>query len=77
MCTINESVCMYVYIIYIIYKTPGDSDGQGSLACHSPWDHKQLDMTYQLNNHSINTYMGKPVNFFKRYIVFSSTDIPK
>ena len=39
-CTINESVCMYVYIIYIIYKTPGDSDGQGSLACHSPWDHK-------------------------------------
>ena len=23
----------------------GDRDGQGSLACHSPWDHKELDMT--------------------------------
>ena len=37
MFTVNESVCMYVYILYIIYKTPGDSDGQGSLACCSPW----------------------------------------
>ena len=21
-----------------------DSDGQGSLACYSPWDHKESDM---------------------------------
>ena len=26
-------------------KTPGDSEGQGSLACCSPWGHKELDMT--------------------------------
>ena len=26
-------------------KTPGDSDGQGSLACYSPWGHKEADTT--------------------------------
>ena len=29
--------------------TPGVGDGQGSLACCSPWGHKELDMTEQLN----------------------------
>ena len=28
----------------------GDSEGQGSLACCSPWGHKELDTTEQLNN---------------------------
>ena len=28
----------------------GDGDGQGSLACCSPWGHKQLDMTEQVDN---------------------------
>ena len=27
-------------------QTPGDSEGQGSLVCHSPWGHKELDKTY-------------------------------
>ena len=31
-------------------QTPGDSEGQGSLACCSPWGHKESDMTEQLNN---------------------------
>ena len=31
-------------------QTPGDSEGQGSLECCSPWSHKELDMTLQLNN---------------------------
>ena len=31
-------------------QTAGDSEGQGSLACCSPWGHKELDMTEQLNN---------------------------
>ena len=31
-------------------QTPGDSEGQGSLACCSPWGHKELDMTMRLNN---------------------------
>ena len=29
--------------------TPRVGDGQGGLACCSPWDHKQLDMTECLN----------------------------
>ena len=31
-------------------QTPGDSEGQASLACCSSWRHKELDMTEQLNN---------------------------
>ena len=31
-------------------QTPGDSEGQGSLECCSPWGHKELDTTWQLNN---------------------------
>ena len=27
----------------------GVGDGQGSLAWYSPWDHKELDTTVQLN----------------------------
>ena len=31
-------------------RTPGDSEGQGSLVCCNPWGHKESDMTEQLNN---------------------------
>jgi len=31
-------------------QTLGDGEGQGSLACCSPWGRKELDMTEQLNN---------------------------
>ena len=31
-------------------QTPGDGEGQGSLACCIPWSCKELDMTEQLNN---------------------------
>ena len=30
-------------------QTLGVGDGQGSLVCCSPWNHKELDMTEQLN----------------------------
>ena len=30
----------------------GDGEGQGNLGCCSPWDHKQSDMTEQLNNNN-------------------------
>ena len=33
-------------------QTLGVGDGQGSLACCSPWGHKELDMTEQLNNNN-------------------------
>ena len=41
-------------------QAPGDSDGQGSLACCSPWGLKELDMTEQLN---------KTKKIFKKKIV--------
>ena len=31
-------------------QTLGDSGGQRSLADHSPWGHKESDMTWQLNS---------------------------
>ena len=31
-------------------QTPGESEGQGSLACCSPWGCKELDTTERLNN---------------------------
>ena len=30
--------------------TQGDSEGQGSLACHSLWSREESDMTEQLNS---------------------------
>ena len=33
-------------------QTLGDSEGQGSLACCSPWGRKELDTTEQLNNNT-------------------------
>ena len=37
-------------------QDPGDSEGQGSLACCSPWGHKESDMTEQLNNNNNSAY---------------------
>ena len=31
-------------------QTPGDTEGQGSLACCSPWGCEELDTTQRLNN---------------------------
>ena len=31
----------------------GDGEGQGSLACCSPWGHKELDKTEQLHNNQL------------------------
>ena len=33
-------------------QTLGDNEGKGSLAHFSPWGHKELDMTEQLNNNA-------------------------
>ena len=30
-------------------QTPGDHEGQGGLACCSPWGHKESDRTERLN----------------------------
>ena len=34
-------------------QTLGDSEGQGSLACCSPWGRKESGTTEQLNNNSL------------------------
>ena len=34
-------------------QTPGDSEGQESLGCWSPWGCKELDMTERLNNNTL------------------------
>ena len=35
-------------------QTPGDSKGQGSLGCYSPWGCKESNMTERLNNNNLN-----------------------
>ena len=41
-------------------QAPGDGEGQGILACCSPWGHKELDMIEWLNddNNKIFTYLS-------------------
>ena len=36
-------------------QAPGDGERQGSLACCSPWDHKESDMNERLNNNCNET----------------------
>ena len=52
-------------------QTPGDREGQASLACCSPWGCKELDMTEQLNNNnelsdrpSLTQQVSKEGSFF-------------
>ena len=40
----------------------GDSEGQGSLACYSPWGHKESDPTEWRNNN--NCLVCFPINMF-------------
>ena len=44
-------------------QVPGDGEGQGSLACYSPWGCKESDMTEQLsNNNNEQLYANKMDN---------------
>ena len=38
-----------------IEQTPGDSEGQGRLACFIPWRLKEADMTKRLNKSECDT----------------------
>ena len=44
--------------------TLGDSEGQGSLACYSSWDCKELGPTQQLNNESLDMAKKSPITPF-------------
>ena len=48
-------------------QTPGNDEGQGSLACCSPWGHKESDITEQLNN---NCEMSQALKYFWLYFFF-------
>ena len=37
-------------------QTSGDGEGQGSLACCSPWGHKEVDTIERLNNKVAETF---------------------
>ena len=37
----------------ITNSTPADSEGQGSLACCSPWGQEESDTTWRLNNNNV------------------------
>ena len=41
--------------------TLGDSEGQGSLVCCSPWGGKESDMAERLNNSKIKRLVGYAV----------------
>ena len=46
---------------YEFEQTLGDSEGQGSLTCCSPWDRKELDTTEQLNKNKVED-MGEDLS---------------
>ena len=41
-------------------QAPGDGEGQGSLACHSPWGYKESDITERLNDNEIKVIFSWP-----------------
>ena len=56
-------------------QTRGDSEGQRSLACLSPWGRKESDMTQLLNiNNNYGTLLEQP-ELTKTYITFSLVKI--
>ena len=56
---LNIAIILYLFVWYFAHslflplnefeQVPGDSEGQGSLVCYSPWSCKELDTTEQLN----------------------------
>ena len=47
-------------------KAPGDGDGQGSLACCSPWVCRESDRTKRLNGTDMTTDLGSDFASFSR-----------
>ena len=52
--TENKMVGQHDPLIGHEFDQPGDGEGQGSLACCSPWGHKESDTTEWLKNDNIN-----------------------
>ena len=60
---------------YEFEQGPGDGEGQGSLACWSPWDNKESDMTEQLNNN--NKLYHSNMNFQMFKLVLEKAEEPE
>ena len=52
-----------------------DSEGQESLACYSPWRHKESDTTELLNNNNTGSYVYKDVPL-KDILYFQYLSLP-
>ena len=52
-------------------QTSGDSEGQGSLACCSPWGHKESDTMEQLNNNSRELHKGNYLVPYSQMLSYS------
>ena len=52
-------------------QAPGVGDGQGSLACSSPWGRKESDTTEQLNWTELNWSNVWEIEIAQNYTVFS------
>ena len=46
----EDEICGWQLSGHEFEQAPGVGDGQGSLACCSPWDCIELDMVEQMNN---------------------------
>ena len=44
-------------------QAPRDGEGQGDLACCSPWGHKESDMTWWLNNNKARSSPMSPYHY--------------
>ena len=45
-------------------QAPGDGEEQESLACCSPWGHKEADRTERLNNNKIHWIKWEIMNLY-------------
>ena len=61
---------------HVFEQIPGDSEGQVSLACCSPWGrHKELDITWRLNNNN-NIYFKDTGRYKLLNSAVKNTDDP-
>ena len=51
-------------------EAPGDGDGQGSLACCSPWGHKESGMARRQNSNKLLDVVAMYVAPFTQYNYF-------
>ena len=54
-------------------QVPGDGEWQGSLACYSPWGHKESETTEQLNNN--HTHRASQVALVVKNLPANAGDI--